>query len=62
MILRTDDVGKQIRSAAIVDLRRISVTRPMEIPATGVFTGTPASMSASMPRTPLAIDVDPLIP
>ena len=31
----------------------------MEIPATGVFTGTPASMSASMPPHTLAIDVDP---
>ena len=36
-----------------------SVTSPIEIPATGVFSGTPASMSASVPAHTLAMEVDP---
>src|SRR5881275_2847172 len=37
-----------------------SVTSPTEIPATISFTGTPASISASIPPHTLAIEVDPL--
>ena len=36
-----------------------SVTSPTEIPATGVLTGTPASMSASIPPHTLAIELEP---
>jgi hypothetical protein len=35
------------------------VTSPTEIPATGVCTGTPASIRESIPPQTLAMEVDP---
>src|SRR3989344_3077728 len=43
------------------DLSFLSVINPMEIPATGSFIGTPASMSASVDPQAEAIDVDPAL-
>ena len=37
----------------------ISVTRPTDIPATGRFSGTPASKRAIVPAHTEAIDVEP---
>ena len=37
-----------------------SLTRPMAMPATGAWIGTPASISASEPPQTVAIDDEPL--
>ena len=58
MIFGADDVGQKF-VAFQLPLSPYSVTRPTEIPATGVLIGTPASISASMPPQTLAIEVEP---
>ena len=37
-----------------------SVIRPMEIPATGAFNGTPASINDNVAPQTVAIEVEPL--
>ena len=59
MIFGADDVGQQVVAFQVAALRRFSVTRPTEMPATGVLIGTPASISASIPPQTLAIEVEP---
>ena len=53
MILVPHDVGQE-------DERRASLTRPMEIPATGSLMGTPASMSDRVPPHTDAMLLEPL--
>jgi hypothetical protein len=53
MVLVADNIGQQLK-------RLPSVTSPMEIPATGIVMGTPASIIARHPPHTDAIELEPL--
>ena len=54
VVLVADDVGQEDMAAGLS-----SLTRPIEMPATGSLIGTPASIRPSVPPQTEAIELEP---